>query len=351
MAFIEINKVKISGIAASVPDQVYENCQSQLFESDEELAKYIQTTGVERRHVANKEQCASDLCFAAAEELIYELKWEKSEIDCLVFVSQTPDYIYPATACILQNRLGLSVNCMAFDVTVSCPGWIYGLSIVASLLSSGSIKKAILLVGETSTKAKSPYDKVNLLAGDAGTATALEFTSDNADQIMCSLHTDGADYQTLIIPEGGYRNPVTIDSFEYKECYDGIMRNGIQAHMIGGDILSFAIRQAPKTMNELMTYYGINKDNIDYYLIHQANFLINQMIEKRMKDDHCKFPYNIKNFGNTSSTTIPLMLVCQLRECISNKRYMGCAFGTGLTWASIYFSLGDVVCPELIFVK
>jgi len=340
MAFLKIENVSISGIAACVPPKMVENIDSDLIEDKVELQRYIDTTGVQRRYIAEDGICSSDLCLCAAEKLIAELGWSKEEIECLIMVTQTPDYIFPATACVLQHRLGLSTNCLSFDITMSCPGWIYGLSVMSSMLSAGKIRKGLLLVGETSTKAKSPYDRVNLLAGDAGTATCLEF-KEGANPMMFSMHSDGSNFKSLIIPDGGYRHPVTPASFDYRMCKDGIQRNRVQSNMEGEDILSFAMHAAPKCIKGLLEHFDIPKEEIDYFLIHQANQMINKLIQKRLKvdDDHC--PYNIADFGNTSSTTIPLMIVNKLKESIGGKKVVACGFGTGLAWGAIYFNVDN----------
>lgn len=345
MAFLRIENVNIAGIAACMPPKMVENKDSNLIECKEELKRYIETTGVERRYIAEDGVCSSDLCMCAAERLISEARWNKEDVDCLIMVTQTPDYIFPPTACILQHRLGLSQNCICFDITMSCPGWIYGLSVMSSMISSGSIRKGLLLVGETSTKAKSPFDRVNLLAGDAGTATLVEFKKD-ALPILFNLHTDGSNYNSLIIPDGGYRNPVSLSSFDYRVCKDGILRNRLNANMEGEDILSFAIHAAPRCIKETLEYFNISKESIDYFLIHQANLMINKLIQKRLKvdDDHC--PTNITDFGNTSSTTIPLMIVNKLKQRIGGRKVIACGFGTGLAWGAMYFE----PCEEIVIV-
>ena len=336
MAFLKIDNVKISGIAACVPPKLVENKDSDLFDDPKELERYINTIGVERRYVAEDGICSSDLCKAAAEQLITDMGIDKSEIGCLIMVTQTPDYIFPATACVLQDRLGLSTDCMSFDITMSCPGWIYGLSVMSSILSAGKIEKGLLLVGETSTRAKSPYDRVNLLAGDAGTATILEY-NEAASPLYFSMHTDGSNYRSLIIPDGGYRNPVTPASFEYHECKDGILRNRLNANMEGEDILSFAMHAAPKCIKGLLEHFEIPKEEIDYFLIHQANQMINKLIQKRLKVDDAHCPYNIADFGNSSSTSIPLMIVHKLKEQFGGKKIIACGFGTGLAWGALYY--------------
>ncbi len=348
MAFLKIDNVKITGIAACVPPKRMDNMDSNLVKDKDELEKYISTTGVRYRYIAEDGICSSDLCKEAAERLIQEMNIDKNDIECLIMVTQTPDYIFPATACILQYRLSLPTSCMSFDITMSCPGWIYGLSVLSSILSASKIKKGLLLVGETSTKAKSPYDRVNLLAGDAGTATILEY-DENASPITFEMHSDGSNFRSLIIPDGGYRNPVTSESFKYIECKDGILRNRLNANMEGDDILSFAINAAPRCIKSLIEYTGIEKSTIDFFLIHQANRLINKLIQKRLRidDEHC--PYNIEDFGNTSSTSIPLMIVNKLKDIIRSKRIIACGFGTGLAWGAMITDLSsDIHIPTLI---
>lgn len=348
MAFLEIKNVKIAGIAACVPPKRVDNMDSDLVEDKRELEKYIETTGVRYRYIAEDGICSSDLCKTAADKLIEEMGVDKSEIGCLIMVTQTPDYIFPATACILQDRLGLPTDCMSFDITMSCPGWIYGLSVISSLISAGKIKKGLLLVGETSTKAKSPFDRVNLLAGDAGTATILEYDED-ASPLLFNMHTDGSNYRSLIIPDGGYRNPITPKSFEYYECKDGMRRNRTQSNMEGEDILSFAMHAAPKCIKGMIEHFEIDKGAVDYFLIHQANQMINKLVQKRLKVEDERCPYNISEFGNTSSTTIPLMIVNKLRDQIGGKKIIACGFGTGLAWGSLFTELSqDITICELL---
>lgn len=350
MAFLKIENVNIAGIAACVPPKLVENKDSELFDDPAELERYIKTIGVERRYVAEDGICSSDLCKSAAEKLIGDMGIDKSEIGCLIMVTQTPDYIFPATACILQDRLGLPTDCMSFDITMSCPGWIYGLSVMGSLLSAGKIKKGLLLVGETSTKAKSPYDHVNLLAGDAGTATILEY-KEGANPLLFSMHTDGSNYRSLIIPDGGYRNPVTPKSFEFHKCKDGALRNRLNANMEGDDILSFAMHAAPKCIKGLLDHFDIPKEKIDYFLIHQANQMINKLIQKRLKVDDAHCPYNIADFGNSSSTTIPLMIANKLKGAFGGKNVVACGFGTGLAWGALYFEpeMAINVCDIILY--
>lgn len=350
MAIQHIKNVQIAGIAACVPSNKEENRDLALFPTEADYEKFVSTTGIERRRVAGKEICSSDLCCQAAEKLIAQLGWDKKEIECLVFVSQTPDYILPATACILQNRLNLSKDCMAFDVSLGCSGWVYGVSVLSSILSSGSIKKGLLLAGDTVTKTKSPLDKSTYpLFGDAGTATAIEYKKDS-DGIKSYLCTDGSNYDVIMIEDGGYRNPTTSDSLIIKTNEDGTIRNKLQSYLDGTSVFTFGISQAPRCVKRLLENFQIAKNEIDYYIFHQANMLMNEKIRDKLGLEKDKVPYTLKDFGNTSSASIPLTLVNNLQSQLVNNslHILGCGFGVGLSWGAVSFKADSIVCPDLI---
>lgn len=350
MAFQQFDTVTINGIAACVPRNSEENSNLSFFSSPDEYEKFVATTGIERRRVVTEGVCASDLCFAAAEKLIEDLRWEKTEIDCLLFVSQTPDYKLPATSCVLQTKLGLSKNCMAFDISMGCSGWVYGVSTIAAILSSGNIKKGLLLVGDTVTRTKSPLDKSTYpLFGDAGTATALSYNQ-NAQPLQIALYTDGDSYEAIMIEDGGARNPVSEKSFEYIDYGNGIVRNRLQSILDGSSVFIFGISKAPQCVNNLIEHFEIDKENVDFFVFHQANMLMNEKIRTKLKLPEIKVPYILKDYGNTSSTSIPLTMVVKLRSqlCDSKHNIIACGFGVGLSWGAVHFNLENVVCSDLI---
>lgn len=349
MAFLHVKNVKLSGLSACVPRTVEENSSLGLFKEDE-AEKFITTTGVERRRIAEANCTTSDLCFHAAEQLIADLKWRKEEIDCLVFVTQTPDYILPATSCILQDRLGFEVDCYTIDISLGCSGWIYGASVISALLQNGNFRKGLLLVGDTTLKLNSSEDKSTWpLFGDAGTATAFEFEI-NHNGLEFHLGTDGSGFKAIIIPDGGKRNPFSQESLIMESIEDGIKRSRLDAILNGMDVFSFGISKGPETVNMLCEHYKIDKDDIDSFIFHQANFFMNEKIRKKLKLPVEKVPYSLKNFGNTSSATIPLTLVSEWHNNLINKsqKIIACAFGVGLSWGSVYFETDHIVCSELI---
>lgn len=350
MSYIDIKNFQIRGVSACVPEHTEENIKSNLLPNDD-LLRFISTTGIERRHTVKKGQCTSDLCMAAAQQLMKQIGWNESEIDLLIFVSHTPDYRLPSTSCLLQQRMNLSTSCMCFDISLGCSGFLYGLSVVGKLLSP-IIKKALLLVGNTQSVLMSPEDKSTyLLFGDAGTATAVEFSEKDGDELYSNCTTDGSGAQFTIIPDGGCRNPISDNSFIVDETKDGIKRNRMQYHMDGVEVFSYGINGVPSCVNSLFQQYNIDKNNIDYFLIHQANKFMCEKIRKKLKLSEEITPYNIQNFGNTSGATIPLLMVTNLHNELKKNplNLLMATIGVGFSFAASYLKTsGGVVCPPLL---
>lgn len=349
MAKFSIKGVGIKGISASVPLQMEDNIDYPHL-SEEDRNKLIELTGIQQRRVAPEGMCTSDLCLAAAEKLLTELQWEKSDIEVLVFVSQTPDYILPVTATILQDKLGLPKSCIAFDVPLGCSGYVYGLSITAGMMKASGLTKGLLLCGDTITKYISDTDKsAKPLFGDAASATALEIT-DDSDVMYFDLGSDGAGYKTIVIPDGGTRNPVTKESLEIKKIEEGISRNNCQLVLEGMDVFSFGITTVPKAVTALMEHFSLSTNDVDYFVFHQANLMMNKMIAKKLKLSSDKVPYSLQYFGNTSSATIPLTIVSQLRDTVTNgnKKLVLCGFGVGLSWGTVYVETKHIAIPPVL---
>lgn len=350
MAFLHFPNVSLTGLSACVPKTKLENKDLPIF-NVAEAEKFIASTGVERRRAAGKDLCTSDLCYQAADRLIKDLAWNKTEIDCLIFVSQTPDYILPATSCLLQDRLGLNSETVTLDISSGCSGWVYGLSVISGLLSAGSLKKGLLLVGDTILKTCSTADKSAFpLFGDAGTATAIEYNK-GEEGFKFHLACDGSNFETIIIPDGGYRNVITQSSFEMKEFGPGIRRSSNQLFMDGMNVFSFGLEKAPESITLLSTHFKIPPDQIDYYVLHQANKYLNENIRMMLNLDPDKVPYSLRDFGNTSSASIPMTLLLSCKDLtLSRKNIIACGFGVGLSWGSVFMRIENPVCPDLIEV-
>lgn len=349
MAFLNVINVRIAGMSGCVPLKSEENRGLEVFDSIEDSEKFMVSTGVERRRIAKEDVTTADMCFHATEKIIAELNWEKESIDCLIFVTQTPDYILPATSCILQNRLQLSEECYTLDVSLGCSGWVYGMSVIANLLSNGDMKRGLLLCGDTTLKNASKIDKSAYpLFGDAGTVTALEFSE---NQVMkFHMATDGSGFEAIIIPDGGYRNQFTEASLVYEQIEPGISRNKLQTILNGMDVFSFGISKAPQTVNKLLTYADVNIEEVDYFTFHQANLFMNEKIRKKLKLAPEKVLYSLKNFGNTSSASIPMTMVTEHKDDLKTRKlkHIACGFGVGLSWGSVYFETDSIIVPELV---
>lgn len=348
MSIFSIPNIKLSGLSACVPKRTEDNKNFSLI-SEEDRETFINTVGIRYRRIVVDGVTASDLCFTAAEKLLNDLNWKREEIKVLVFITQTPDYLIPNTSSLLQERLKLSKNCLAFDVNLGCSGYVYGLSIVSSLLQNMPGGKALLLVGDISTRTISMKDKSTApLFSDAGTATALEF-SDN-HQIHFNLQTDGKEFDDIIISDGGYRNPVSENSFIETEYEKGIVRNNLQMKLDGAKIFNFALREIAPNINTLLTDKQIEKSTIDYFVFHQANKLMIESVRKKLKVAPEKVPYSLYDFGNTSSASVPLTMLVKLREQLVSQKLnlLLSGFGVGLSWGSCYLETGKIICSELI---
>ena len=341
--FFNFKNLKIAGIAAGVPKNIVKSEDLNL-SADYDAAAFIETTGIRERRYSN-DFTTSDLCYAAAERLIADLGWEKSDIDILVFVSQNADYILPATACILQDRLDLKKECYAEDIALGCSGWVYGLSTIAGLMSGGEARKALLLAGDAKRRAEYELDT---LMGFSGTATAIEY-EEGAEGFKFHIGTDGSGYSSIIIPDGGARNMTTEKSF-IKENINGNMINRLTPRMEGMDVFSFAITVPPKSIKMLAEKYGFDYHEADYFVFHQGNVIMLNKIIKKLKVDPEKMPLSLPYFGNTSSASIPITIATQLKGKIEHKetKFIGYGFGVGLSWGTVAFKTNNIVISDLV---
>ncbi len=344
MAFLNFKNIRVAGISAGVPKNKISNLDVADISTDYDAASFVEVTGVRERRVG--ELTVSDLATPAACKLLEELRWEKSEVDALVVVTQHGDYIVPATSCILQDKIGLRKECLAMDVSLGCSGWVYGLSALAGMMSCGSLRKCLLVCGD----ARRRVAFNDPLFGFAATITALEY-SENTDELLFHLGTDGSGYDAIIIPDGGARNQITESSF-VPQLIDGREYIPLQSRMKGMDVFSFGITTAPKSVKKLAEHFGFDYLSYDYLVLHQANMKMNSMIAKKLKFEKERVPSSMWNFGNTSSASIPLTITTQLREqCTSGRvSLLCCGFGVGLSWGTVALNVENIVIPNLIDV-
>lgn len=339
-------------MAVGVPSNIINNLAGEKRISENyDNAEFVALTGVVERRFSH-DLTTSDLCFAAIKQLLTDLQWEAKDIDAIIMVSQSLDFILPATACIMQDRLGCTKECYAEDIQLGCSGWVYGMSNVAALLQSGTIKKAILCCGDAREQFVDRDRNGDPLFGYAGAVTALEYQEGN-DGIYCHYGTDGAGYEAIIRYQGGARNPMTRDSFTYHKEEDGKEYTGLTSHMNGMDVFSFGITAAPKSVKNLAKQFGQDYLDSDYFIFHQANTKMNETITKKLKLPKEKVPMCMDYFGNTSSASIPLTIVTRLRDSAATgkKTFTCCGFGVGLSWGTVKFTTDDLVISKLVEVE
>lgn len=337
MAYWNIKNVALRGVTGTVPNNPVKTADLPYF-TPEEADTFDATVGIKNRYIAPNDVCASDLCFDAAERLIAGLEWEKESIDVLVFASVTGDYKTPPTSAILQDRLGLPSTTFVVDLPMGCCGCMYGINVAGNMLSAGTAKRALVLVGDTAMRMGNPNDKSRgPLFGDSGTALALEYDT-TANDIIIDFNTMGAGYQALMTPHGGYRHPVTQESFIEEDFGNGIIRAPKDALINGMDVFSFAITKPPLSVKKMLEDQGLDKDkDIDFFLIHQANKLIVDRLVKKLKLPVEKVPYNLQEFGNLGGASILMLMVSEIAEELSSRplTLLCSSFGLGLTWGTM----------------
>jgi len=356
MVQCRVKGVRISGIASVVPSGIknFEEEAGLFGLNDLQINRIKRNIGLKKRHITERDECASDLCEHAAKFLISKLEYSPLTIDGILMVTQTPDYFQPATSCVLHKRLGLSRNCAAFDVNLGCSGYVYGLWLSSIMVSSGSCKRVLLLAGDTISRCVSLHDRaVAPLFGDAGSATMIENGS-NTQPINFALHTDGEGYNHLIVPAGGFRNRPSKKTSRLIKGENGNVRSQEHLYMNGAEIFNFSIREVPPLVEEILVASDWNKEEVDYFILHQANKFIIQNIMRRLKVPLEKAPYNVfEKYGNQSSASIAVTICENLSSKLGSKslKVILAGFGTGLSWAASALSLASMSCYPVIVLK
>ena len=350
MALLKYNNIGISGMAACVPKNTIDNYEYTQYFDKEDVKEIIDKVGIKQRRFAETDTCSSDLCFAAAEKLIADMNIDKLEIDLLIFVSQTPDYRMPATSILLQERLGLSKQTAAFDISLGCSAFIYGLSVVYALMQTGGFRKALLLDGETRSRIYSPKDrKTAFLFGDGGIAAIIE-NNEKFGESFFSLNSDGSKESLIKINGGGYRMPSSEETLKEKVVDEyGNIRTEEHGYMSGADVFNFVLLEIPKDIKSLLAFSKTELEEINYYVFHQANSYMNNYLAKKLKLEADKVPTCIEKFGNTSSVSIPLTIVSELQNNLKGRKKMLLSgFGVGMSWASAIINLDNCFISDLV---
>ncbi|HOY60813.1 MAG TPA: ketoacyl-ACP synthase III [Verrucomicrobiota bacterium] len=341
MAFISLPACRIRAVCSSVPERLFDNCAETTEFAPEEVDKVVKMAGVRTRHLASERTCSSDLCVAAARHVLDQLDWTPASVEALIFVTQTPDYLLPSTACLAQHRLGLTDTCAAFDVGLGCSGYPYGLWLAAMMLTGGGLSRILLLHGETPSRFAAKSDRaVALLFGDAGSATAIEaWPGSDGAQWWFSLHSDGSGWRDLILEGGGFRNRESDDPRFHCVAMDG------------AKIFNFTLKRVPSVVEETLRQSGNTPETVDYFIFHQSNLFIMRHLAKVLHIPEAKLPLTIQRFGSVGGPSVPLTLAQGGLERPLDRalRLLIVGYGVGLSWGTALVSLPpDALLDHLV---
>lgn len=322
----------IKGISYYLPERVVTN-QELIKEFPEwSVEKVAQKVGVDSRHLAAADETAGDMAEKAARKLFKEYDIEPKSIDFLMLCTQSPDYFLPSTACILQDRLGIPTVSGAFDYNLGCSGCIYGMAMAKGLIAAGIAKNVLLLTAETYNKYLHTSDKSNRSIFGDGAAACLISTEGFAAIGEFSLGTDGSGANNLIVKTGAARLKEATGKFVEDEeshvWFDDYL------YMNGSAIFNFTLDVVPAMMTDILAKNQLEKDDIDYYVFHQANKFMLNTIRKVCVLPKDKFYVNLAETGNTVSSTVMI----GLKDCMENQtikagdKVMVTGFGVGLSW-------------------
>ena len=303
-----------------------------------DVEKIYENTGVAVRPVAAPDECTSDLGIKAAQRIFDSGECDPNLVDFLLFCTQTPDYYLPASACVIQNRLGLPTHCGAMDFNLGCSGFVYGLALAKVLIETNLANHVLLIVGDTLSKVVNPQDRSALpLFGDAAAATLIAANESQDETIGPFVFgTDGKGAKNLIIPAGGFRLKSNSKTGVVEEDGRGNYRSLNDLFMDGAEIFNFALRTVPKAVDLLLQQSSLEKEDIDLYVLHQANKAMLEALRRKMKIPKEKFIINLERVGNTSSATIPMAIEEALKQgqLTSGSKVMAVGFGVGYSWAA-----------------
>jgi 3-oxoacyl-[acyl-carrier-protein] synthase-3 len=322
--------VYIKYIEYYLPKGVLTNSDISKVHPEWDVDKISSKTGIYERRISDNNEFASDMAVNAAEKLLIDNNIPRDSIDFLIFCTQSPDYILPTTACILQDRLKLSKKCGAIDFNMGCSGYIYGLSIAKGLIESKTANNILFITSETYSKYINPNDKSNkTIFGDAASATLVTNTTGRYKILNFSFGTDGSGYENLIIKNGGTRSRKLsgVDIFNDENKF---IRNDNDLFMNGGEIFSFTSKVLPSLVSDTTINNCISIEDVDYFVFHQANKFMLDFIRKKLRIDQLKFIEYLEKTGNTVSNTIPIALK---ERCFDKKgKFLLAGFGVGYSW-------------------
>lgn len=347
---------KITGMLLALPEneQFFDNEVENYNFTKSQSMKLKLVMGYNKHRLADEKTCISDMCVYAVEYLIQKNYIIRNEIDAIVLVTQSPDYLMPQTSTIIQGRLNLKKDIYCIDIVQGCSAFIVGLHQAFMLLEQQSINKVILLNADILSRKVSKKDRNSYpLVGDGAAVTLVE-KSDDGSEIFACHKMDGTRADALMIPAGGFKLPCSAETAVMEEDGNGNFRSKDNLVMKGDAVFNFVMNEVPPLIDELAAFANTNKDKIDYYMFHQPNKFMLQKLADKMGVPHDKMPNNVvENFGNSSGATVPTAITFNLGEKLLTNTYNIClaGFGVGLTWSAILMQIGNLKFCEIIDYK
>lgn len=330
---------RIAALASFLPAQVLSNETLASLYPEWPANKILAKTGIHERHIAAADQTAGDLALAAAQQLFAQGRYRPEQVDFIILCTQAPDYVLPTTACLLQHKLGLPRSAGALDINLGCSGFVYGLSLAKGLIETGSANRVLLLTADTYSKYIHPLDKsVRTLFGDGAAATLVcrAEPGESGGIGPFVFGTDGSGAGKLIVEAGGFRQPADAATAVEHTDASGNVRSRQHLYMDGADVMTFSLTEVPKAVDALLAKTGQQREDIDQFVLHQANRFMLDALRKKLKLPADKLPIRVEHCGNTVSSTIPLTLqqLQQEGRLAAGTRTMLVGFGVGYSWAA-----------------
>jgi 3-oxoacyl-[acyl-carrier-protein] synthase-3 len=331
-------KARLVDIGIYLPENILGNDELAAIYPEWPSAKIYEKTGIKQRHIAGHDETAADMAYDAARNLFSRGAIKASDVDFIILCTQAPDYILPTSACILQDRLGISKTAGALDINLGCSGFVYGLSLAKGLIETGSAQCVLLLTSDTYSKYIHPMDKsVRTIFGDGASATAISACTLDADFIGPFVFgTDGSGAKNLIVEAGMSRLSKSGKTAETNTDVYGNVRSLDNLYMNGAEVMSFSLKEVPRAVDALLEKSGKIKEDIDLFVLHQANKFMLEALRKKLKISSESLPIMVEDCGNTVSSTIPIALY-KLKangQLNSGCNLMLVGFGVGYSWAA-----------------
>ena len=324
-----MNHAVIGPIAVHLPQRVETNDQLQAEFPNWDMELIFSKTGIAQRHIAADNECASDLGVAAAEKLLEETGVDRQSIDFLLFCTQTPDYPLPTTACLVHERLGLSKGAGALDFNLGCSGFVYGLSLADGLIRSGAAQRVLLITAETYSKYIDASDRsLRTIFGDGAAATLIE-SAPTPTLSAFRFGTDGSGADTLIVSNQGARPSQDAIKPRHRHRWPSDL------YMDGPSLINFAVDAIPRLIDSILAAGDLSRDDMDFFILHQATYKLMSQLQQRLELSADRLPIILKNYGNTVSSTIPIVIDCLRKEgrLVAGQQSVLVGFGVGWSWA------------------